>query len=123
MDLEDSFLVHQVVILNRSDHTERLKHFNVIGSPFGREWQELFRKTDDHVFGSDGEPSLPRSRVRPWRASCACGWTERLRRVSANARCSASIPTLRSAREWRGMIGMIGMIGARWPGRHPPALE
>jgi hypothetical protein len=62
-------------------------------------------------------PSLPKSPASPWRVSCGCGWTAKRRCIFANARCSASIPTLRPARQWRGMIG------ARWPGRHPPVLN
>jgi FkbM family methyltransferase len=56
VDLEDSFQVHRVVIFNRADQAERLKHFSVLGSSDGKEWKVLFRKTDDHVFGRDGEP-------------------------------------------------------------------
>ena len=56
VDLKDSFHVHRVVIFNRAEQAERLKHFSVLGSNDGSEWKVLFRKTDDRVFGRDGEP-------------------------------------------------------------------
>jgi FkbM family methyltransferase len=56
VDLEDSFVIRRVVIFNRRDQAERLKRFTLLGSRDGREWEELFRKSDDHAFGSDGEP-------------------------------------------------------------------
>lgn len=55
VDLEDSFLIRRVVIFNRREQAERLKHFTLLGSRDGREWEQLFRKTDDYVFGSNGE--------------------------------------------------------------------
>lgn len=56
VDLEDSYLIRRVVIFNRSDQAARLKRFTLLGSRDGREWEELFRKSDDHVFGSDDTP-------------------------------------------------------------------
>jgi len=56
VDLEDPFLIRRVVIFNRREQAERLKWFTVLGSRDGREWEELFRKTDDHVFGVSSEP-------------------------------------------------------------------
>jgi FkbM family methyltransferase len=56
VDLEDSFLIQRVVIFNRPDAAERLKHFTLLGSRDGREWGTLFCKTDAHVFGQTGEP-------------------------------------------------------------------
>lgn len=56
VDLEDSFLIHRVVIFNRPDQAERLKRFTLLGSTDGRDWEELFRKTDDQIFGRGGEP-------------------------------------------------------------------
>jgi hypothetical protein len=56
VDLEDSYLIRRVVIFNRRDQAARLKRFTLLGSRDGREWEELFRKSDDHVFGSDNEP-------------------------------------------------------------------
>ena len=58
VDLEDLFVIHRVVIFNRRDRAERLKRFTLLGSRDGREWEELFRKSDDHVFGGDGEPFI-----------------------------------------------------------------
>ena len=58
VDLEDSFLVRRVVIYNRSDHAVRLKWFTVLGSRDGKKWEELFRKTDNQVFGLSGEPFI-----------------------------------------------------------------
>jgi FkbM family methyltransferase len=56
VDLEDSFLLHRIVIFNRLSQAERLQHFTVLGSLDGMEWKILFRKTDHHVFGEAGEP-------------------------------------------------------------------
>jgi FkbM family methyltransferase len=56
VDLEDVFLLRRVVIFNRREQAERLKRFTLLGSRDGRDWEELFRKTDDRVFGSSGEP-------------------------------------------------------------------
>lgn len=56
VDLEDSFLVYRVVIFNRMDLADRLRHFSVLGSDDGRGWKALFRRTDDHAFGRGGEP-------------------------------------------------------------------
>jgi len=56
VDLEDLFLLHRVVIFNRSNQAQRLNHFTVLGSSDGVEWTILFRKIDDYVFGQAGEP-------------------------------------------------------------------
>jgi FkbM family methyltransferase len=56
VDLKDLFLVQRVVIFNRLNQAERLKHFTLLGSPDGLDWTTLFRKTDGRVFGQAAEP-------------------------------------------------------------------
>ena len=47
VDLEDFFLVRRVVIHNRLDARERLKRFSILRSTDGRNWFEVFEKTDN----------------------------------------------------------------------------
>ena len=56
VDLLDVFDVHKVVIYNRPDFAERLTHFSILGSQDAAAWSPLYRKTDDRVFGADGQP-------------------------------------------------------------------
>jgi beta-1,4-mannosyl-glycoprotein beta-1,4-N-acetylglucosaminyltransferase len=51
VDLENVVIVSEVWIYNRVDVAWRLKHFTILGSLDGNEWMELFRKSDESVFG------------------------------------------------------------------------
>ena len=50
VDLGEFFLIKQVIIFNRLDKQERLRHFTLLRSQNGRDWFEFFRKTDDAAF-------------------------------------------------------------------------
>jgi FkbM family methyltransferase len=56
VDLEDVFVLRRVVLFNRPTEAARLKCFSILGSLDGEEFTTLFQKTDDRVFGSNGEP-------------------------------------------------------------------
>ena len=57
VDLGSDCQIEKIVIFNRLDHRERLRHFTLLGSIDGLTWTELFRKYDDLEFGGiDGTP-------------------------------------------------------------------
>lgn len=52
VDLEAEFLIRKIVLYNRNDYwAVRLKHFSILGSLDGKDWQVIFRKRDRSVFG------------------------------------------------------------------------
>ena len=66
VDLQGTFAVERVCLFNRDAFPERLVRFSVLGSLDGIVWDILASKTDDRVFGPDGEPfvlDLPRRPV------------------------------------------------------------
>ncbi len=56
VDLQGSFAVDKVHLFNRGGFPERLLRFSVLGSLDGVAWDILASKSDDRVFGPDGEP-------------------------------------------------------------------
>jgi hypothetical protein len=51
VDLKDVCVLREVRIFNRKERAERLRHFSILSSIDGNRWVELFRKSDDSVFG------------------------------------------------------------------------
>ena len=56
VDLQGLYTVEQVHLFNRDAFPERLLRFSVLGSLDGVVWDILASKSDDSVFGPDGEP-------------------------------------------------------------------
>jgi hypothetical protein len=55
VDLLEVFLIEKILIYNRPEFPERLKHFLVLVSLSGEpeSWELIYRKDDDYVFGQD----------------------------------------------------------------------
>ena len=53
VDLQSVCLIQAVHLFNRRHCAARLRHFTILGSMDGAQWLELFRKSDDTVFGED----------------------------------------------------------------------
>ena len=56
VDLQATCAVARVCVFNRNAFPERLLRFSVLGSLDGVDWDLLASKSDDDVFGPDGEP-------------------------------------------------------------------
>ncbi len=66
VDLQGTYAAEQVHLFNRDAFPERLSRFSVLGSLDGIVWDILASKSDNEVFGPDGEPfvlDLPRRPV------------------------------------------------------------
>ena len=58
VDLQDEFLIDSVKLLNRPCCADRLRHFSLLKSRDGTNWQVIYRKTDDTVFGNQNDVPL-----------------------------------------------------------------
>jgi len=51
VDLQDQFIIRKVLIFNRQGCEDRLKYFTIFKSSDAENWQIIFKKQDDLVFG------------------------------------------------------------------------
>jgi hypothetical protein len=58
VDLEQLHVISRIVIYNRLDAPERLRHFTVLHSVDRLRWGLLFEKTDDSIFGRGEDDPL-----------------------------------------------------------------
>jgi len=77
VDLEGICSLIEVVLYNRQSNPDRLRHFSILASLDGKQWVELFRKTDDQHFGGTG--------IDPYVARLPEGSAGRFVRIQCNA--------------------------------------